>query len=263
MKVNYHTHTSRCHHAEGEDRDYVLSALDGGFDALGFADHTPWPFRSGFVSPIRMTMDDLPGYLQSIRALRQEFADRLPIHIGLECEYFPRYRDHLLALREMGVSYFILGQHYNGSEEDSPYIGNECKSDDGVRRYADQCAEAIATGLFCYLAHPDLYMRPRLERGFDRVAEEAANTICQAAKEYDVPLEYNLLGHDLLRRGQTQGYPYPAFWSVVQKWQNTTILGVDAHQPEKLRDTVLWDEGVAVLKNLGLHRVETIALHDA
>ena len=46
-KVNYHTHTARCMHAEGADRDYVESALAGGFTTLGFSDHTPWRYAGG------------------------------------------------------------------------------------------------------------------------------------------------------------------------------------------------------------------------
>ena len=41
MKNNYHTHTTRCFHAVGQDEDYVRAAIDGGFDLLGFADHAP------------------------------------------------------------------------------------------------------------------------------------------------------------------------------------------------------------------------------
>ena len=61
----------RCHHAVGEDEAYVLAALEAGFDELGFADHAPWPYASHFVSNIRMSMEDFPGYLQSIRRLRE------------------------------------------------------------------------------------------------------------------------------------------------------------------------------------------------
>lgn len=73
LKCNYHTHTMRCHHAVGEDEAYVLAALEAGFDELGFADHAPWPYASHFVSNIRMSMEDFPGYLQSIRRLREKY----------------------------------------------------------------------------------------------------------------------------------------------------------------------------------------------
>ena len=32
---NYHTHTKRCHHAVGEDREYIESAIQSGLKTLG------------------------------------------------------------------------------------------------------------------------------------------------------------------------------------------------------------------------------------
>ena len=55
MKTNYHTHTTRCMHATGSDEDYVLSAIKGGYQELGFSDHTPWKYHTDYVSDIRMT----------------------------------------------------------------------------------------------------------------------------------------------------------------------------------------------------------------
>ena len=44
MLYNYHTHTKRCNHAIGEDREYVENAIQGGLETLGFADHAPYVF---------------------------------------------------------------------------------------------------------------------------------------------------------------------------------------------------------------------------
>ena len=38
--ANYHTHTTRCQHARGTEEEYVLQAIDTGFEILGFADHS-------------------------------------------------------------------------------------------------------------------------------------------------------------------------------------------------------------------------------
>ena len=46
MKTNFHTHTARCGHASGRDEEYVQSAIRGGYQVLGFADHSPWQFAS-------------------------------------------------------------------------------------------------------------------------------------------------------------------------------------------------------------------------
>ena len=55
MKTNYHTHTTRCHHATGSDEEFVLSAIKGGYQEIGFSDHTPWKYHTDYVSDIRMT----------------------------------------------------------------------------------------------------------------------------------------------------------------------------------------------------------------
>ncbi|MCH5286427.1 MAG: histidinol-phosphatase [Christensenellaceae bacterium] len=266
MKANYHTHTTRCQHAQGTEREYVQAALDGGFDVLGFADHAPWPYRSGFVSGIRMACDQLPDYIASLRALQEEYADRLPIYIGLECEYFPRYHDHLLRMRDQGVGYFILGQHYADSEEDTIYAGMDCRTDDGVRRYADATVKAIRTGLYRYVAHPDLFMRARYDEDFNAACEEASDMICQAAREQGMPIEYNLAGLVGRERdyspdaagqyGGRRGYPSPAFWQYARKWNNDAIIGVDAHEPGSLADVPLWERAKRDLTDMGYHLID-------
>lgn len=122
MKCNYHTHTTRCKHAFGEDEAFVQAAITAGFDVLGFADHAPWPYRSNFVSHMRMSMDQLPDYVASIRSLREKYAGQIQLHIGLECEYFPSYADNLRRLLDSGVEYLILGAHFNDTDETNPYV---------------------------------------------------------------------------------------------------------------------------------------------
>ena len=79
MFANYHTHTARCHHATGEDKAYVEAAIQNGFQVLGFSDHCPWIFSDGYVSPIRMTPDELDGYVTSLTALKKEYAADITI----------------------------------------------------------------------------------------------------------------------------------------------------------------------------------------
>ena len=91
MKYNYHTHTSRCFHATGRDEEYVLAAIEAGFDEIGFADHSPWKFDSDFVSDMRMHISELDDYCNSIKSLREKYKDKISIKLGLECEYFKKY----------------------------------------------------------------------------------------------------------------------------------------------------------------------------
>lgn len=261
MKVNYHTHTTRCMHATGADEDYVKAALSAGFDTLGFADHAPFPYANGYVSRIRMPMTDLEGYMASVNRLRTQYEGQIELLLGLECEYWPRYRDHILRMRDMGMDYYVLGQHYADSEEDTQYTGLQCRDDDGVKRYAEATVRAIRTGLYIYVAHPDLMMRHRSDEDWNKACEDAADAICQAALEAGMPLEYNLAGLDLQLHGKERGYPSKPFWAYVKKWNNQVILGVDAHEPEMLADEQLWAIGKQNVLQMGFDLVDTLDVH--
>lgn len=261
MKRNYHTHTTRCGHAKGTDESYVLSAIGAGFDTLGFGDHGPWPYASGYVSTMRLPVEDIAEYLASVHSLQQKYAGQITLLAGFESEYFPRYHDHLLRLRDQGVRYFLLGQHFHDSDEDTPYIVPLCQTDDGVRRFAEAVVRGVRTGLYSYVAHPDLFMAPRLD-DFNLACMEATDMICQAAKEEGIPIEYNLHGRYDTLRGFDRGYPHPAFWEYARKWGNTAIIGVDAHDPIELEQSALWQDSFDYLTGLGYTVTQDIRLFD-
>jgi len=64
MQYNYHTHTPRCRHARGTEEDYVRHAIAGGYQVLGFSDHTPMPFPNDYFSGHRMAVSETPIILR-------------------------------------------------------------------------------------------------------------------------------------------------------------------------------------------------------
>ena len=127
-------------------------------------------------------------------------------------------------------------------------------------RYAESTVKAIRTGLFIYVAHPDLFMRHRTDEQFTPACMEAADMICQAAKEQGMPIEYNLLGLGNLLSGHGRGYPSDPFWQYARKYDNDVILGVDAHDPAHLRDTALWQAAIDRVQAMGYHLVESLVI---
>ena len=160
MIANYHTHTYRCGHAEGDVGEYAEQAEKAGLRTLGFSDHTPYDFydigpRS---QPMRMSLEEFPGYMDALRALEEDYRGRLEIIPGVEVEYYPKYFPRLLEiLKEGGVRYMILGQHFLGNEVEDRYCGIPCPETRELERYVSQSIEALETGLFTYFAHPDLF----------------------------------------------------------------------------------------------------------
>ncbi len=262
-KCNYHTHTTRCMHAQGQDEEYVQAAILGGFDVLGFSDHVPLPFSDGYVSYMRMPMAELPDYLTSVSDLRDRYQGQIRIHTGFEAEYFADYAGHLRRLRDQGVEYLILGQHFADYEDPKAYVGTVCSRDDSqVLHYAEAVVRGIRSGLFCCVAHPDLFMRCRRDDEFTPACERAADMICQAAVEADLPLEFNLLGLRLQMTHMGCGYPSMAFWNAACRWNPRVMLGVDAHSPSLLEDGYLWIKGEQILDELGLRRIAQLPLDD-
>ncbi len=250
MIANYHTHTWRCNHAWGSEREYVENAIRAGLKVLGFSDHAPYIFPGDYYSTFRMQLSQLEDYVATVLALREEFAGQIEIPLGLEIEYYPALLPRLLPiLRDQPLDYLILGQHFVGNEYDAPYSGWATNEESLLRRYTDQTIEAMEAGLFTYFAHPDLLKF----KGDPKAYRAQARRICQAAKALDIPLEYNLLG---LAEGKH--YPNLRFWEVAAEEGCAVILGRDAHRPEALLDVQTEQEALHNLSDLGIKPIETL-----
>lgn len=227
MKVNLHTHTARCGHAEGTEEEYVLSAIQNGYTKLGFADHTPFPYETDYVNTTKMLPEQLPGYVETILSLKEKYKDQIQILLGLECESVPRFFPYL---REIGehMDYLLLGSHGDWSIGHA-YSGRLSKPWQLHRYFAD-VVEGMESGLFLYLAHPDL-MLGRYPQ-FDETAKYISRQLCWEAKRLGIPLEYNLYGILKSHPEGTLGYPYTPFWEIAAEENVTAVIGVDAHQPE-------------------------------
>ena len=258
MKANYHTHTARCGHAKGADEEYVIAALAQGFDELGFSDHVPWPYRSGFVSPgVRMHVRELDGYLSSIGALKEKYAGKISILAGFECEYFPEYIGWLSDMaQEKRLDYLILGNHYDQTDETGMYFG-QTRTAQQLCAYVDSTVKGVQTGLFSYLAHPDLFMRGY--KRFDENAKAAARDLCAACKEVGLPMEYNLHMLHVFGTPERAGYPCRAFFDVVLEEGVPVIIGIDAHSPQEILEQDAFEEAQRSLGRFGGLHIDCIA----
>lgn len=244
LKENFHTHTARCHHAVGKDRDYVEAAVKAGVRVLGFSDHVPWPFRDGFRSGIRMDMEEIGDYLKSIHELQEEFKGQITIIPGFEAEYFPDLLPAFRAVMEQyGDYYLILGNHFPGGEPHGVYAGQKTADERVLVRYVNEVIAGMETGWFVYVAHPDLIHYA----GKGAVYEREMERLCIAAKQMKIPLEINLEG--LRRKIQ---YPSPVFWEIAASVGNDAILGLDAHNPKVFEDKALQERGFAIAEEFKL-----------
>lgn len=252
MIANYHTHTWRCKHASGREREYVEQAIAGGFKILGFSDHTPYPFPDGYVSGIRMAVSQLEGYVDTVLSLKEAYKTDIDIHLGLEVEYYLPYFSELLRIvADYPVEYFLLAQHFVGDEKDGPYSGRRTKDADILRAYCRQTGEALETGRFSCFAHPDL---PCFD-GDMAVYREEMRRLIRRAKACKIPLEINFLG---LTEGRH--YPYEPFWEIAGEEGCEVVFGADAHSPETVWLPQAHAEAMRMVEKYGLCLKDTLKL---
>ena len=250
MKANYHTHLELCGHAVGMTEDYVKVAIEEGFEVLGMSDHGP--IKPEFMSPEdfeynwlsrQMTYEEFINiYLPDVKKVREKYRDKIKVLIGVEIEYLPQFRDYFEHIRSQ-VDYFNLAIHFfihNGkiinAFDDINY--------QNVYSYALHAKEAMETGLYQILVHPDVYMYCyRSKDGtstFDDECEKVARCIIENAIKNNVYLEVNVGGIFKVTRHQKVlgqfAYPRDEFWRIASEYKDLkVVIGVDAHHPVQLQ----------------------------
>lgn len=229
MNANYHTHTYRCGHAVGTEEEYIEVALKRGLKVLGFSDHTPYFYDGDYSSGAKMAIDELYGYFNTLLCLKEKYKSKIDIKIGLETEYFPKFFPRLLEeYRKFPLEYIILGQHFIGDEstENAQSSFLPTSVHEHLTRFVSQCTEALETGRFTYLAHPDCFnFVPKTKEDEELVCFEYERLV-KAAIRTQTPLEINLCGVRMRRY-----YPNPVFWEIVGKLGAKAVIGCDAHAP--------------------------------
>lgn len=248
---NYHTHTYRCKHATGEVIDYAKVAVEQGISVLGITEHTPLPDNRWLE--MRMAIEELPGYMNAIEEAQARFP-QLTILKGVECEYATEYhsfyQDELLG--KWKLDYLILGPHF------FPYQGEWLASHDDIRSaktlraYTEHLIKSMETGLFTFVAHPDLFGITYEE--WDENTAACSKDILLAAEKLQIPLEIN--GYGLrkppiyTKAGPRRIYPWMPFWELAQDYNVEVVVNSDAHFPEDVAANI--NDGLLIAKQLNL-----------
>ena len=121
-KINYHTHTYRCGHANGNEEDMVKAAIKMGIEDLGMCCHVPLPhYRQHLIRSIpalrgirsvlslvkafiyngpamRMKYQDKEEHLKKIEECQETYKEQIHIYKGFEAEGLEEYFDYYQSL---------------------------------------------------------------------------------------------------------------------------------------------------------------------
>lgn len=248
QKFNYHSHTYRCGHADLDmkDEDYIQEYIKMGFEKIAITDHCP--YKSGIDSRpnVRMKYSQKDEYLNSIKNLKEKYADKIEIETGFEVEYLPGEEENIKKLKEE-TDKIVLGQHFiYGNDNNIKFLWNDNFSDEELIRYGIYIEKALELGIPDIIAHPDYYMCTR--KAFGEIEEIVAHIICRAAEKYNIPLEINLnriftkiyydqetniLNNEPIEKQKEKLsevlYPCKGFWEVAAKYNIKVLYGLDVH----------------------------------
>lgn len=218
----FHVHTARCGHAAPDPAEaYVKTALELGLKSITFTDHTPFP---GDQFCGRMKMAELNDYEKELRELQQKYAGRIKISVGLEVEWMPEFTSFYKELHDR-FDLLILGQHHTSLPGGRYTFQAKVAKDVACNRLIETIPQAMETGLFDVVAHPD--RRFHYDKQWTEHDSEVRDEIFIAADYHNIKLERN---GALLEDGRH----HSMFWTDLPETIEL-IYGLDAHSPDDIR----------------------------
>jgi histidinol-phosphatase (PHP family) len=236
--ADFHTHTARCGHAGGRDEEYIEAAIERGLTAIAVTDHVPfyWLPPERYDPTLAMAADELPRYVDAVLALRERYAGRVEVLLGLEADFIAGHEEALARLLERHPFDVVLGSvHWLGDWlVDAPSsLPRYRQGQDEVERiwdeYATQLIAAARSGLFDVLSHLDL---PK-KFGFRSQAPFAGRLgeVVEAVAAGGCAVELSSAGR---RKPVGEDYPADGVVAALAAARVRFVLSSDAHAPAEV-----------------------------
>ena len=228
-----HTHSILC---DGKDtlEEMVLTAIEKGFDSIGFSGHSFMDIYAEFS----MSEEKVAQYKAEIKRLQQTYGDRIKIYCGLE-------KDNYTTLSTEGYDYLIGSVHVMKYKDQLLFIDwtaertretiEQVFHGDGVayaKHYFETVADLPNHGKFDILGHFDLLTK------FNEKEPDLFDTECEGYKAAAIAAAEALVGKvkffEVNTGAISRGYrttPYPAPFIIKEMYRLGfgAIISSDCH----------------------------------
>lgn len=222
MTANYHTHTRWCKHATGEIEDYIRAAITCGLEELAITEHVPQ--RDNFDYN-RMQWREFAAYNEELDQMIDKYRGQILVRKGFECEYYPEsLKDYETFRDQYGYRLLVLAQHTTIDKRHDSFCMTNPRQ---LRQYAADTCQGLESGMFAFLAHPDVIMCSY--RRVDDHVRETMGRIFSTCQRLHIPVEINANGYHYDR-----GYPCREIWRLAADYDLDCLVNSDAHRPENL-----------------------------
>lgn len=231
---NFHTHTLFCDGADAPE-EIVLTAIEKGFEALGFSGHSYLKIGEDFS----MSEQNTEKYIAEINRLKEKYKDKIKIYCGVEQDYYSK-------TPTCGYDFVIGSVHYVLKDGEYLVVDGSVQELEGVltkyggdfdsfaEDYFETVSNVIEKTNADIIGHFDLILK-NCERvpytptkRFLTSAEKAVKHL----SKYGNPFEINT---GAMSRGyRTTPYPLPEILKMINRENGRVIITSDCHKKENL-----------------------------
>lgn len=244
--TNYHSHSLYCD-GRANMEDFIRFAISEGFSSYGFSSHAPLPFSTAWT----MEWDRMDDYLSEFSRLKEKYADKIELAIGLEIDYLdeenhpalPRFRELPLDYR-IGSVHMLYSPEGNVVDIDTPadifrqlvdkHFGGDL--DYVICLYYKNLLRMVELGGFDIVGHADkmhynasCYRLGLLDESwYDALVRKYFDAIARRGYIVEVNTKsYNDLG---------TFYPNERYFSFLKELGVRVQVNSDAHYPERINN---------------------------
>ncbi len=238
IKQNLHTHSSYC---DGKDtlEEMIRTAMDKGFDSVGFSGHSYMYFAEDHSMSVQGTED----YKREVLQLKEKYAGKFEVFLGLEFEMLSTQVDLKGYDYLIGSShYFDFGDRIVGFDRSAEVVKgviDECFGGDGMkyaREFYKNLARLPEYGDFDILAHFDLITKhSETHDFFDTESDEYREYAIRAAEALAGKIPYFEVNTGAISRGyRTTPYPDSFIMKEMKRLGFKPLISSDCHNREDL-----------------------------
>lgn len=249
---NLHTHTNFCDGANTAE-EMVLSAIEKGFDSVGFSGHAYMSYSLYFQN----YGDKTEAYREEVKRLKEVYKDRIEIYLGIEADMFADSDmtgfDYLIG----SVHYLRFGDKYatfDVGEAGTESFINEYFGGDGLayaKEYYRTLAQMPDYGKFDIIGHFDLITKHCENRDFfDITSKEYLNAAFEAAEALSGKIPFFEVNTGAISRGyRTSPYPTVPIMKELKRLGFGAVITSDCHNKETI--DCAFDLAAELLKECG------------
>ncbi len=244
---NLHQH-STFSDGKSEPEAYVKKALELGFRAMGFAEHSPLPFPTSFS----LKQENAEAYVRETARLKELYHSQIVLYRALEFDFIPGISDDFSFWRDkLHLDYAIGSVHLVRPENrdglwfiDGPkrekyddglrkYFGNDIKK--AVKTYYLQINKMIESQQFEIVGHLDKIKMHNAGRYFkedEKWYRRLVSETLELVKAKGLVVEVNTRG--LYKNRSDRLFPDDGTLKQICKMKIPVLISTDAHQPDEL-----------------------------